>query len=401
MQSGNRLLFAPGNQYGEMHTHPSVAMLQPTSEAADWWGVKQIFTDGLPALPVVVQNPTYRVQEFDGDVNALLAQADGKVLVGGSLTAARVAVETNAGGWSVPPSVAESNLGFWSTNATPAMMPLRGFAQLDVDGFFNSVIPEPGLSDGLSVINVNGGTASTIPNTIVLLNRMQVTMPDPAAGATWFIDGPDAAAFSLRDAGLMRPAYIGAPLVMDVTFTSRHAGAHRAVLHVSTPGSEVLDIALGSHLPSLPPGIRITAAEGGATQGSSETLDFGWTSEDQAVTRTLKITNTGSTAFSGPLSPSIFGGNATDFTITKQPVYPIEAGGDTEMVVTFRPLGSASTQRAASLLLASNSSTAPFSIQLTGSAVLPLSTSALLSNFHQREDVGCSKVSPSPARNAR
>ena len=421
VQSGNRLLFAPGNQYGEMHTHPSVAMLQPTSEAADWWGVKQIFTDGLPALPVVVQNPTYRVQEFDGDVNALLAQADGKVLVGGSLTASRVAVDYSAGGFTVPASVAESNPGFWttdastdamplsglifgSTQATTSSMPLRGFAQLDVDGFFNSVIPEPGMSDGLSVIDVyathpaiattaainTSATTISPPNGSLTFNPTfwpRVTLPDPAAGATWFIDGPDAAAFSLRDAGLMRPAYIGAPLVMDVTFTSRHAGAHRAVLHVSTPGSEVLDIALGSHLPSLPPGIRITAAEGGATQGSSETLDFGWTSEDQAVTRTLKITNTGSTAFSGPLSPSIFGGNATDFTITKQPVYPIEAGGDTEMVVTFRPLGSPSTQRAASLLLASNSSTAPFSIQLTGSAVLPLSTSALLSNFHQREDV--------------
>ena len=408
VQSGNRLLFAPGNLYGEMHTHPSVAMLQPTSEAADWWGVKQIFTAGLPTLSAVVQNPTYRVQEFDGDVNTLLAQADGKVLVGGSLTAARVAVDTDAGGFSVPASLAESNPTFWSANDTPSSMPLRGFAQLDADGFFNSVIPEPGLSDGLSAIDVyathplvattaainTSATTISAPDGSVTFNPTfwpRITLPDPAAGATWFIDGPDASAFSLHDAGLMRLAYVGAPLVMDVMFTPLHTGAHRAVLHVNKTGSETMDIALGSRLPRLPPGIKITAAEGTATQESLEMLGFGWASEAEAVTRTLKISNTGSTAFAGPLSLSIFGGNPSDFTITKQPVYPVEAGSDTEMIVTFRPLGSASVQRAASLQVTSAGSTATFSIQLTGSAVLPLSTSAGLSNFHLREDVVLNK----------
>jgi hypothetical protein len=393
VQSGNRLLFAPGNQYGEMHTHPSVAMLQPTSEAADWWGVKQVFTDGLPTLLVVVQNPTYRVQEFDGDVNALLAQADGKVLVGGSLTAARVAVDTDAGGFSVPASLAESNPTFWSANDTPSSMPLRGFAQLDVDGFFNSVVPEPGRSDGLSAIDVHAApsalSATAVinttlsngpgPNDSLVLNSTfwpRITMPDPAAGATWFIDGPDASAFSLHDAGLMRLAYVGAPLVMNVKFTPLHTGAHRAVLHVNKTGGETMDIALtASSATALSPAIKISVTN--STTGTSTNLESGMMldfTEAYGIassTRTLTLTNTGSTAITTPLMLSIAGLNASDFTITQPPAYPIAPGGSTDLTITFRATCEPSTSRLAGLYIKDSTTGLPFELWLSGSAAMP------------------------------
>ncbi|MEM0578396.1 choice-of-anchor D domain-containing protein, partial [Flavobacterium polysaccharolyticum] len=117
-------------------------------------------------------------------------------------------------------------------------------------------------------------------------------------------------------------------------------------------------------------GNMISIANNDNTPSTLDHTDFGSTDvASGTITRTFTIENQGGAALNLTGSPevTIGGVNATDFTVTTQPISPVAPNGVTTFIVSFNP--SAAGLRTATVSIASNDSNNNpynFSIQGTG-----------------------------------
>ncbi len=363
---------APGSSYGSPRQRSGVMLIQPASESPDWWGAKiqqpaailpgsidlGSFTHGTLIFGPI-QSASYRVQEFDGDVNALLPQPDGKMLVGGGTTMACVIVigdMPQPTGVLLPIPIA--------TDPIPDETPVNGLIQLDSDGFFNRSVPLPG-SDGL--------TKLTFDETNAFRSIGQVPS---SLNLKWTIDGPDADAFQGVAYMSAQIPIIGGPpggidsvMGLSIAFTAKRGGVHRAVLHVTADGyTDAFDIGLeGFGATALPDGLKVLDPEGTRELASGDAIDFGTVAIGKNDWRTCPLINAGKT-ITNPLAFEISGANSADFTITSPPAYPIASGGGAKFTITFQPAAGALPARTAELRIHDGSGRRPFVLQLSGMA---------------------------------
>ena len=358
---GDRMLVAPGNtSFYPLNLRPGVAMIQPASEVADAWGVK-IVPAPVPPSPVpeatagpiilstgaTVTSPTltlaineYRVQEFDGTVNAILPQADGKVLVAGGTTMACV-VGFDGSGTLRPIADVPSGLVLTPTTSNPPSVvpvpeagetPVSGFLQLDSDGFYNRPAPAAnGLSDGLGTVVL--GEAGVYEELVSTAGKITST----------FITGPQADEYTWRSVtdgtGIVR-------------FDPLADGVRYAVLHLMVEGyADPIELALFGHGSlAIEKGVQLTD-EAGHLINPGDITDFGTGLLGTVVTKTFKLVNTSDKAVSAPFALAAVGDNTSDFTIPPSITGPIPAHSSTSFQITFKSLPGVRENRAATVQL--------------------------------------------------
>lgn len=375
LQPGQRLYVAPGNSRSlPLPIIPGVGLVQPLGARPDYWGVAAEPSPPVDPSGLVAPEPFYyRIQELDGEINALLPQADGRMLVGGALTKARIAgvlsgpEDTHA----VPPAANE--------------VPLNGFVQLDSDGFVIRTVSTLTQSDGLSRLDVPAtfradSPALTSPFKVTALgydDTPGVRLPLPIQGFGWpfagtyFIDGPDAAEFEVGPwvdpPGL---AYFRAPDPSIIVRCRTHrSGVFRAVLHIVQNGiANPFDIALAAVThPTLPAGLLVTDPQGQGQLASGDGVDFGSVTTGESKPHSFALENQGTASVVTPLTMTITGADAADFTLTQAATFPIAVGAGSGFTVTFTPRVSDAATRTA-LLSISNGGFA-FELNLTGTAL--------------------------------
>ncbi len=167
----------------------------------------------------------------------------------------------------------------------------------------------------------------------------------------------------------------------DGRFARVKGGSSHALALVAVP--YVPEISITCNGASIP--------DGAATPGLVDQTDFGGLAASSGtVVRTFTIQNTGTLRLNltGTPKVAVSGTHATDFTVTRQPVTPVAAGGSTTFEVTFTP--GAIWLRTATLTIANDDSDENpynFAIHGTGSGTLdasyatgsevPLTTSGL------------------------
>ncbi len=115
-------------------------------------------------------------------------------------------------------------------------------------------------------------------------------------------------------------------------------------------------------------GNGVSIADGDTTPSAADDTDFG-TLSSGSVARTFTIENTGSAALNltGTPKVSITGASAADFTVTAQPVSPVNAGSTTTFTIRFAP--TVAGLRTATVSIANNDADEnpyDFAIQGTG-----------------------------------
>jgi hypothetical protein len=147
-------------------------------------------------------------------------------------------------------------------------------------------------------------------------------------------------------------------------------------------GDGALDIAVGNngsqnvvYLNSNPvieiTGKNVPISDGDTSPSAGDETDFGSTAVAGGtvdVTFTINNTGIGDLNLTGVPEVSLSGANAADFSVTSQPVSPVNAGGNTTFTIRFDP--SAAGVRAATVSIDNNTAGNPFTfaIQGTGTA---------------------------------
>ena len=394
VQPGARMLTAPGegNSY-DVRQRSTVSLLQADTRLTEWFGSK-LTSDVLPALYTIFQA---RTQLLDGGVNALLAQDDGKVLVAGSLTNARV--ETRDA-WTLSLPVLQPNFGTLEMRTLPAATLLNGFVQLDVDGFYNQPLPSPTLdsqplSDGLSTLDL-GAVMSTATQSLdwsfmTNSNRVRAEIVGPDFDA--FTVSVSAFASDLHTAVVSHNTYIhegpawkpNPPPVppvpwlthmnVSITATPKHFGPARATLrlvpqiadadgNLTDDLSNPFEIALVANgVPALSPNVVPIDSTTSAPLHQGQELTFAATLGD-LVTRAITFTNTGTTAIPVPKG-SIDGPDAADFQFNPGAVGSLSVGKRLISIIVFKP-STVGTKRATLHLSTPGMDGFPLDIHLTG-----------------------------------
>ena len=373
LQPGDRMHIAPGNPvaFFPLPLHPGVALVQPQSAQSDAWGFKSeatqpSVTDGTQVSAPLPQ--IFHIQQFEGEINALLPQADGKMFVGGSLINAYVdSMRSDDSSVTIPRS-----------NETP----LNGFAQLDSDGFVNRTVEILNQRDGLSKLIVPAiFRAEPPPSQSLSLSGFDRTpgvyLPIPGGSGQRFdgqifFDGPDADEFDATDGNDPQVSYLVAPAPAIIIHCRTHrSGVHRAVLHIVQNGIEnPFDIALESinRIPGAPD-FHVGEADDSKALINGVIEDFGSVFVGSHSSKTLRIVNDSAASMTNPLTITLT--NSEDFSISKAPLYPITSDASSDFVVTFNPKfnGKQQSTRTAVLRISDGSSETPIEIHLTGEAL--------------------------------
>ncbi|MCX6854699.1 MAG: choice-of-anchor D domain-containing protein, partial [Verrucomicrobia bacterium] len=393
LQPGNRMLFASRFwSLIDLITHPSVALLQPTSAPTEWLGVS-IASDVLPATTSEHFLINYQKLLPAGDgfraINAIIAQADGKMLVAGDFSRASVSRDPRgyrSDGSQFPPQPT-SLLPVLDNSPLPAETPLAGFAQLDVDGFYHASpvvyagrgihwvgdpyeTDETTMSDGLRRIDFG-----TFHGNLLAIDHWLIV---PTSSATNLgaitIDGDDAADFGFT------PASEGSNHLW-LLFTPSHSGKHQARLHVPEDGLvNSFDIALEATATGrLPDQVRLADTTGRVYQ-STETRDLGSVTLGSSTTLDLRLFNDGLGANSTPLELSLSGINASDFKVSPTAIISIpgssrNGAGSVPITVTFTPNDSGPRTAVLNLFTISRGRNGdirsiPFTLTLTGAGLV-------------------------------
>jgi uncharacterized delta-60 repeat protein len=327
MLPGRRMLVAANTSTAR---RPSVDMIQIAGQASDSFGLRVSYPFDVHGGLYPSSDQT--LQRIQGDIHALLTSADGKVLVGGAITSAHRTTHLHTGE---------------SYESEPA--PINGLAELDYEGFYNEPLAIRGRSDGLSLVTPAASGASIYADVLV-----------PAEDTEFAIDGPHAADFTWADSpedGAVR-----------ITCIPSGSGPRRAVLHVSKPGTDnAFDIGLQFEAQSSKPdGLVVESLEMGELE-EGDVVDFGYHPQGKSSVRVLKLLNRGTRRMEA--FPVRIQGDTQDFVIERAPKFPIRAGGESAMLIRYKPGASSMRARQARLLFGESLTPglAPMTVLLTGS----------------------------------
>ncbi len=395
VQPGARMLVAPGDEHSyDISQRPTVSLVQAGDRPTEWYGIKAE-SDTLPQ-PYSWFNA--RTQELDGDVNALLAQDDGKVLVAGSLTMACV-VEVNMPIYQVGVPLPIEGYSLTITAPVPAETPVKGFVQLDVDGFYNQPLPSPALdsqplSDGLSSVDFGsvGSTttrsldwafmtnADSVRAEVVGLDSdaftvSTVVLPQLPEGLDWSSNAASTIVLTALRPSPSTPWFLNSEI--QITATPTHLGTANARLrlipqiadangNLTDDLSNPFEIALVANgVPALSPNIiptdSITKTQLTVGQELSFTATLGETDRHG-----ISLANTGTTDALIPAG-NIDGPDAADFQLTVPSAGALKAGASLSATIVFKP-GTVGTKTATLHLSTPGLSGFPFDIHLTGNA---------------------------------
>lgn len=374
LQPGNRMLFSSRFlSFNDTITYPDIAMLQPDSAPKEWFGIK-ITADVMPTSSV--EPFLIKYQQLVGAsgvplaINALIAQADGKVLTAGNFTRAKVGLDRRGyrseGDQRLPQPT--PLLPVLDNSSLPAETPLAGFAQLDVDGFYHASprVTFPGqtsvrsgwythylTTDGLAKIDVRPATLISPTDILTSILTSPWTtifgVPEYEVGMSIFIDGPDAAAFGRGP--VVDPYLTTQSAVFDLhrlasmwlSFTPTHQGKHRAVLNVHQDGIDNdFEIALEGRGPdSMPDQVRLVDANNTLLQ-SSDQRELGNVPLGSSSKLGLRLFNDADMANSTPFELSLTGPNASEFTVSPAAIDSIpgstrNGAGLAPIDITFKP----------------------------------------------------------------
>jgi len=242
---------------------------------------------------------------------------------------ATLSVSHNAAGIANPAQVIMTGNG---VQPTIVFNPPKGLTQNTVS--FGTAAAGIGVNFPLVVANT--GTADLVINALT-------------------ISGTNASDFSFGTVAVPLTVPAGSQTTLTLTFNPKANGQRTATLTFSDNASGGLHSLTLSGIGNVPVAV-ITPV--------TRPVDFGTSTIDVAVTRTISISNSGN----APLkitAITLTGDAASDFTITG-PVTPVfvQPGVIVPFTVTFKP--SASGSRNATVGFVSNSPTSPDSVALTG-----------------------------------
>ena len=181
------------------------------------------------------------------------------------------------------------------------------------------------------------------------------------------IDGLDAASFTITT-NPVAPVNPGSNTILTVRFMPTSLGVKTAAIHIvsnaTTNNPFNLALAGNGTGANLVPGIVVQQPIGTNLVNNISTNNFGSISIITNTSHTFIITNIGTTNLTGLLI-TIDGTDAVMFSVTTNPVAPLNPGSNTAFTVQFAP---ASTGlKSAALHIANNdSNNNPFTIALTG-----------------------------------
>jgi sugar lactone lactonase YvrE len=224
--------------------------------------------------------------------------------------------------------------------------------------------PGSPLDNGGSVSLGQVPVSTTVDLTFTIRNTGNADLTTLSAS----LDGPAAAAFSLKSLPVSPIPWPNGSTTFMVEFLSPTAGVQTATLHLlsNDPLRDPFNVQLTATafrpLPSLvveqAPGISLS---NGAPQ------DFGAITLGGNTNLSFTIRNPGTANLTG-LTLSEDGPAASDFAVISQPVVPLLPGATTAFVVQFTP-GAPGPRRATLHLLSNDPVQSPFNINLTGTGI--------------------------------
>jgi uncharacterized delta-60 repeat protein len=416
LQLGNRMVFPVKRRFSiDVKSYPSIAVLQPDSAPAEWFGVsiaRDVMPESIYESFQINYQRLLRSDEKLSSIHAILSQSDGKVLAVGDFNIA--AVKRDPAGYS---SEGDQRLPqptpllpVLDNSALPAETPLAGFAQLDVDGFYHAspIVISPSVAaeyagashyqnellymttDGLAKIEISntapipasGGLPSLALSSSVITRPglFAVGLPQLQSGPiSVTIDGPDAAAFAHAEDPfpLVRAAVMWGPQTMFRQFTPTHQGKHYAVLKVQQPGIDNdFEIALeGNGSGSLPDQVRLTDAKNLVLQ-SADQREMGGVALGASASLDLRLCNDSTSANITSFELSLTGPHASEFSVSPVSISGIPAksrngAGLMSIQVTFTPTSLGPRMATLNLVAVSSGPVSqtpmlPFVINLTG-----------------------------------
>ena len=180
------------------------------------------------------------------------------------------------------------------------------------------------------------------------------------------IDGADAAMFTVT-ANPVAPVTTNGSTTFTVRFTPVSTGAKTAALHIANNDApnNPFNIALtGTGTAVITLGIGVQQPLGANWVNGVGTNNFGLVAVGTNTSHTFTITNTGNADLTG-LGIAIDGADAALFTVTTNPVAPVNPGSNTTFTVLFAPL-SVGIKTAALHIANNDINNNPFNIALTG-----------------------------------
>lgn len=184
-------------------------------------------------------------------------------------------------------------------------------------------------------------------------------------GLALSIDGTGASDFTVSAIGNTSVG-AGSSTTFNVTFKPTAAGSRSAVLHIANndPDENPFDIEITGEGIAIPE-ISITKADGTELIDGSSSLAFGSVElGNSSASQSLVIRSIGTGTLAG-LTVSIDGPGAADFSVTTFSSGSLNAGSNTNLIVTFRPKTTGT--RTATLHITSNDADeSPFDINLGG-----------------------------------
>lgn len=182
------------------------------------------------------------------------------------------------------------------------------------------------------------------------------------------IDGAGAADYIVSAIGSTSVG-AGSNTTFTVTFRPTVAGSRAAVLHIANNDADEnpFDIALTGNGVSVPE-ISITKADGTELVDGTSSLSFGSVELGaSSATQTLVIRSIGTSSLAG-LSVSIGGPGAADFSVSTLSSGSLNAGSNTNLGITFRPL-TAGLRTAVLHITSNDADESPFDINLGGTGI--------------------------------
>ncbi|MCX6874635.1 MAG: choice-of-anchor D domain-containing protein, partial [Verrucomicrobia bacterium] len=223
------------------------------------------------------------------------------------------------------------------------------------------------LTSGSSTVSFGSGLrGGAIPLTFTIRNTGSEALTSLALSTA----GTNRADFVVTTAPATSVAACGST-TFTVTFTPAAIGTRVATLHIASNAStnNPFNINLTGTGSTTAPVIVVEQPSGTGLTSDFSTVSFGSAATGVARPLTFTIRNTGSVPLSS-IAISMDGGNAEDYRVSTPPATTVATGGSTTFVVTFTP--SKSGTRVAALHLTSNDMTKnPFTINLTGTCIVP------------------------------